>query len=166
MCMLLHLRPTKRSLPSGNCHNAGTSSLLPRWRDDASQVICTFYYDFLDGAQISCLILRHLLESFFYYVKSPFRGFHFSSKSALVFFPVPLLSTQGKPVSSFCGYNQYHCSTSLAPSTPFPGWRFMLPLALYSCLPFFLSILSKPFNSCSSSAEMCPHDFSLNLSRQ
>ena len=62
------------------------ASLPHRWRDDASQVICTSYHDFLDGAQLSCLILRHLLESFLYSVKSPFRGFHFISESVFLYF--------------------------------------------------------------------------------
>ena len=33
------------------------ASLSHRWRGDASQVVCSSYHDFMDGAQLSCLIL-------------------------------------------------------------------------------------------------------------
>ena len=83
-------RPTKRSLPSGNYCNAGTSMtssrlLASRWRDDASQVICTSYHYLLDSAQLSCLVLCHLLERLLDSVKSPFRDFHILLK-VFVFF--------------------------------------------------------------------------------
>ena len=56
--------------------------------DGAPHVICTSYHDFLDGAQLSCLILRHLLDSFLYSVEGPVCGFHFSSESFFGIFPV------------------------------------------------------------------------------
>ena len=76
-----------------------------RWRDDASQVICASRHDFLDGGQLSCLILCQLLESFLYFVKGPFRYFHFIPESVFILFP------------QFCACSQCRCSISLAPST-------------------------------------------------
>ena len=38
----------------------------------------------------------------------------------------------------------------------FSGWRFLLPLTLYSCLHFFLSQLSKPFVLCFFLGESIP----------
>ena len=91
----------------------------------------------MGGAQLACLILCHLLESFCYSVKGPFGGFHFISENGFCTLPSLLLSTQGMPVSSFWEYNQYHCSTSLAPST--------LWLAIHAAtgIVFLLAFLSR-----------------------
>ena len=125
------------------------ASLPHRWRDDVSQVICASYHDFLDGAQLPCLILRHLLEGFFFFLAiSPFRGFHFSSESVFVFFPLSTFQRKNSNASSLCEYNQYHCSTSLASSTPWLAipavtgpvfllaFLFQLPLETFLLLIF------------------------------
>ena len=131
------------------------SSLSSSWRDDAPQVICISFHDFLDGAQLPCLILRHLLEGFLYSVKSTFRGVQFSSENAFAFFSVPSFQRKESPfhhsVSTISIIAALHLLQVL------PGWRFMLPLALHSCLPFFLSILSELFYSKSFAAKICPH---------
>ena len=57
------------------------------WRNDASQAICASDHDFLDDAQLPSLILRHLLSFFLYSVKSPFRGFYFSSENVFCILP-------------------------------------------------------------------------------
>ena len=92
------------------------ASLLLRWRDDASQVICTSYHVSLDGAQLSCLILCHLLQVFLYFAKGPFRGFYFSPENAFVFLTLSTHQCE-KPASSFHACNQCHCSISFAPIT-------------------------------------------------
>ena len=124
-----------------------TSSLLLRWRDDASQVICPSYHDFLDGAQLFCFILCHLLESFLCSVKDPVQDFHLF---------VPLSSLQGEKallhhsVRAICVIAAFNLLQILS------GWRFQLPLTLYSCLPSFFGLLSKPFYSCSFLAKYIP----------
>ena len=110
-----------------------------RWRNDAPQVINTSSHDCLNDAQLPCLILRHLLESFLYSVKGPFRGLHFS----FCILPNPILSTQGKLVSSFCEYNQYHCSTPLAPAS---GPVFLLVFLSQLPLETFLLFISRGNN--------------------
>ena len=52
------------------------SSLSSRWRNGASRVVCASKHDLLHGAQLFCLVLCHLLKSFFNSVKGPFRSFH------------------------------------------------------------------------------------------
>ena len=95
------------------------------------------------------------LESFLYSVKSPSRGFHFSSENAFVFFPVS--SFQRKE----CLFHHFGSAISIIAVLHLlqinPGWRFMLPLALYSCLPLCLGILSKLRYSYSFLAEVFSH---------
>ena len=119
-----------------------THSLSSNSRDGAPQVICISFNDFLDGAQLPGLILRHLLEGFFYSVKSPFRGFQFGSENAFVFFPVSSFQRKECPFSSFCEYNQYHSSTSLAPSTLLAGDS----CCRWPCIPVCLSFSASPRN--------------------
>ena len=83
-------------------HDIATPPCPSRWRDDASQIICDSYYDCNDDAQHFCFILCHLLESFFYSVKSPFRDFHLLSESDFVFFPTLHFSGRESPASSYC----------------------------------------------------------------
>ena len=71
-----------------------SASLSSRWRNDASQVICTFNHDFFHGAQLSCLIQCYRLKGFLYSVKISFRGFHFSSENAFIFLPSLLFSAR------------------------------------------------------------------------
>ena len=121
------------------------ASLLPRWLDDAPQVICTSYHGFLDSAQLSCLILRHLFESFLYSVNNTFRDFHFISECVFVFFP---LSTNQREKALL--HHSVRTISTVAAShllQALSGWRFLLPLALYSCSPLFFSFLSKHYYS-------------------
>ena len=114
------------------------SSLSSNWRDDAPQVICISYTDFLDGAQLPCLILRHLLEGFLYSVTRPFRDFQCSSENAFVFFPVP-------PFNARKDRSKY----SLAGDS----------CCRWPCIPVCLSFTasSELFYSSSFLAKICPH---------
>ena len=59
------------------------SSLSSNWRDDAPQVVRASAHDFWHNAQLSSLVLCHLLKGFFYSVKRPFRGLYFTLKMLL-----------------------------------------------------------------------------------
>ena len=132
----------------------GHASLSSRWLNDASQVFCASDHDFLNDAQLPCLILRHLLEGFLYSVKSPFRGFYFSSENAFVFFLVStfqddkaLLHHSVRAVSVVAAFTLLQVLF---------GWRFQLPLTLHSCLFFFFRLLSEPLYSFSFLAKVFP----------
>ena len=94
ICMLFPSRDTPNVVFQGETATMraqvwhSDASLPPCWRDSAPKVTCTSYHDFLDSAQLPCILLRHLLEGFFFSVRGPFRGCHFISESACVFFPV------------------------------------------------------------------------------
>ena len=83
--------------------------------------------------------------------KSPFRDFHFLPECVFIFFPLHFLGEKAplhhsvRAVSVIAAFNVLQVLS---------GWRFQLPLTLYSCLPFFLGTLSKPFHSCSFLAKM------------
>ena len=84
-----------------------------------------------------CFILRHLLEGFLDSVKSPFRGCHFNSEKPLYSSHSPHFRAR-KPrfiilcVQSVSLQHLTYSKNSLAGDS------------LYSCLPFFFSLLSKP----------------------
>ena len=106
-----------------------------RWRDDALQVICASRHDFLDGGQLSCLILCQLLESFLYFVKGPFRYFHFIPESVSYIIST-ILCVQ--PVS----LQHFTCSKYSMAGETSCHWP--------CCLLFFPSLLSKHIYACSS----------------
>ena len=135
----------------GNCYNAQVrhrnASLSSRWRNDASQVISASDHDVLHDAQLPCLILHHLLEGFLHSVKSPFRGFHFSSGNALVFFPIS--NFQGDKALLHHSVGATSIIAAFSPLQILIGWRCQLPPTLHSCLRFFFSLLSEPHYSIS-----------------
>ena len=109
-----------------------TKRCLPGSKLFQSQVISASYHDFLDDAQLPCLILRRLLESFLYSVKGPFRDLFTSFlKEFLYSFQSPLIKAT-KPCCIFLSVSWLHFHLLQA----FSGWRFALPLALYSFSAF------------------------------
>ena len=112
----------------GHCDASLSSGMMRRkWSVIVSMI-------FLHDAQLSCLILCYLLESFLFSVKGPFRGFHFNPENASVFFPI----------STFQGdkallHHSFRAGSVIT--------RFQLPLTKYSCLFFFFSLLSEPLYS-------------------
>ena len=113
---------------------------------------CASYRNVLDGAQLSCLILCHLLESFLYSVKRPFRDFHFISDGVFLFFP--LFTFQGDEALLHHSVRAISVIATFHLLQVLSGWRFQLPLTLYSCLPSFFGLLSKPLCSFSFLAKM------------
>ena len=92
---------------------------------------------------ISWTVLSFLASSFATFSKassitSPCRGFCLDAENVFVFFPISSFQRKechsGSTISIIAAL---HLLQAL------PGWRFLLPLALYSCLPFFFSFHSK-----------------------
>ena len=77
------------------------------------------------------------------------RGFHFFPESVFIFFPVS--TVQGG--EAFLHYSVRAIRVMAA----FHGWRFQLPMTLYSRLLFFFSQLSKPLYSVSFLEKVFPH---------
>ena len=94
----------------------------------------------------SCTMLSFLASSCAH-LKSPFRGFYFTSENAFVFFSISTFQGDKAP--------HHHSGRATSVIAAFYllkvlfGWRFQLPLTLYSCLLFFCRLLSKPLYSLS-----------------
>ena len=100
------------------------------------------------------LVLCHLLKGFFNSVKDPFRSFHIFSKGVFIFFPIFIL--QGGEASLYHRFVAIRVMAAFQLLQGFSGWRFLLPLTLYSCLLFFVSQLSNPSLLCFFLGERIP----------
>ena len=79
----------------------------------------------------------------FYSVMGPFRGFHFFPESVFFF---PVSTFQGGEAFLHRSLRALRVMAAFHLLQVFSGWRFQLPLTLFSCLPFFLSFLSNAFS--------------------
>ena len=133
-----------------------SSSLSSRWRNDASQVICASDHDFLHDVQLPCLILRppaRKLPLFYQNAHSAaftsvLKMFLYSSQSPLFRATKLLLHHSVRATNVIAAFNLLRVLF---------GWRFQLPLTLYSCLLFFCRLLSEPLYSLSLSWHKCSH---------
>ena len=129
---------TRCSRPRGSCCNSGTSRTLAgalmrrKWSVLLIIITCTIL-----NFSASCAACSN---ASFYSIKGPFRGLYFNPENAFVFSQSPLFKAV-KPF--FIIFRAVSVVTTFHLLHVFFGWRFQLPLALYSCLLFFFSLFSK-----------------------